>query len=413
MEKLRIVVLKVALVVLAASGIVCGPGAPTPPPATAFLTFVSMEPNAGATDVDPDVTIGVTFDRPVLRSTCTSDYVRLLVPGADPVSGCALTVPADHPRQVWIDPPGSLEEGVTHEVRLAFGLLGAGGEPLGQQYGKLFTIREREPRPDRAWLEAVAFEVDVREGVPGEPTEPMDGASGRYPSIAMDAAGNAMVVWLEQVLAHDRPVMLWQIWTRRFDILSGWEPPHRIFVNAGDSGVPHIAGNAAGQMLLCGPYQDLDAVDPDYAHGIWVRYYDPGLGWVSPAGLREYLDYPVAVEGVRGAIDDAGNMEVAYRFRDVDPAAPIPSYWGVCVRKYDATNGFQGSYTPARGAYDFGKSDFVMNSAGEGFLAFVHGNDGLMHGHRLTRVPARSWSNGGKSTPSAATASKPALAVVS
>jgi hypothetical protein len=121
--------------------------------------------------------------------------------------------------------------------------------------------------------------------------------------IAMDAEGNAIAVWRQE--EEDQEDWPSRIWANRFTPTSGWEAePSRIesLDGAGRSRAPAIAMNARGEAVVV--WQRWDEQTQEGA--IWSNGYDPAAGWRTAALVEaDYIERYDADPDV--AIDPSGN----------------------------------------------------------------------------------------------------------
>jgi len=97
-------------------------------------------------------------------------------------------------------------------------------------------------------------------------TDAVNGAAS--PDIAMDEAGNALAVWQQS----DGTRL--NIWTARFASGAGWGAPQRLETNdAGDAQQPQIAMNAAGEAVVVWQQHD------GSRWNIWAARSASGAGW--------------------------------------------------------------------------------------------------------------------------------------
>lgn len=110
-------------------------------------------------------------------------------------------------------------------------------------------------------------------GAGWQPQEPIMDRSDTYtdsPSIAADGAGNAIVVWSQR----DQSAVISDLWAQRFVAGVGWEAARTIETySAGSAGPAKIAMNAAGDALVVWPMSD------GHVQNIWSNRYVVGIGW--------------------------------------------------------------------------------------------------------------------------------------
>jgi len=112
--------------------------------------------------------------------------------------------------------------------------------------------------------------------VPGagwQPQDPIMDRSDTYaydPSVAADGAGDVIVVWSQ----HDQGTATGDLWAQRYVAGLGWEAARTIETySAGAAGPGKIAMNAAGDALVVWPMSD------GHVQNIWSNRYVVGIGW--------------------------------------------------------------------------------------------------------------------------------------
>lgn len=146
--------------------------------------------------------------------------------------------------------------------------------------------------------------------------------NGIYPSIAADASGNAVAVWLQSDSSQQTPD-LGSIWAARYTSNAGWSVPVRImavgqtvFLQA-----PHVAMNATGTALaVWAQYDSVNNVDRIHANSL-----RPGqINWDGPV----LIDRPVVANhygyAPYAALDSDGNAVVAWNDYDSSSSAVDP-----------------------------------------------------------------------------------------
>lgn len=130
-------------------------------------------------------------------------------------------------------------------------------------------------------------------GMP-EKIEASDLYDAHSPQIAVDAAGNAIAVWVQYTTGHE------SIWTNYYTAGSGWgtEEPVETW-NAGAAMDPQIAFNAAGEAVA------VWAIFDGVYYSIWSRRYAAGSGWASSIEYVETSNGDASVPRI--AVDPAGN----------------------------------------------------------------------------------------------------------
>ena len=117
------------------------------------------------------------------------------------------------------------------------------------------------------------FRIVARRYVPGQgwgTTQPIDGddADDAYdPSIAMDACGRAVVAWRQEVRMKNRIV------ANRFVPGDGWGTARRIIRFWAEGGSPDVAMDPAGNAIVVWQQANFETFD------IWANRFVPGQGW--------------------------------------------------------------------------------------------------------------------------------------
>ncbi len=150
--------------------------------------------------------------------------------------------------------------------------------------------------------------------------------SVREPSVSMDEAGNAHVVWAQ----HDGSVF--NVWTTRYVAGAGWVSPWLLEeVNTGDALSPRVSVSSHGNAIVV--WRQSDGV----RFNIWSRQYVPGVGWTAAALVETQegdASEPQVVLGedgkalalwlqVRGAQTDVLASTLAARDAAWAPSEPI------------------------------------------------------------------------------------------
>jgi predicted enzyme related to lactoylglutathione lyase len=100
------------------------------------------------------------------------------------------------------------------------------------------------------------------------PIETNDAGSAYAPQVAVDPAGNAVAVW------YQSDGMRNNIWTNRFVMNSGWRKATRITTgDAGLAAVPQVAVDALGNAIIV--WYQYDGIQ----NNIWGSRFIAGVGW--------------------------------------------------------------------------------------------------------------------------------------
>lgn len=150
---------------------------------------------------------------------------------------------------------------------------------------------------------AVSSEVSVTPGLLGDAQviANSDTEDARAPQVAIDNSGNAMAVW------HQNNGASTSIWARRYDATARiWGAPQLIETN--DEGVavfPRIAVDGAGNFIVVWLQNEL--FNGNWAANVWSNRYDAATGaWGTAQRIKANdgqgaLDYQIAVDSTTGA----------------------------------------------------------------------------------------------------------------
>ncbi len=130
-----------------------------------------------------------------------------------------------------------------------------------------------------------------------------DTENARFPQIAVDAAGNAIVVWHQFDGARNN------IWANRYIADSGWGTAELIETdNAGSAYYPQIAMDSAGNAIAVWHQND------GARYNIWANRYVAGSGW----GAAELIETDNVGDATnpQTALDSTGNAIAVWRQSD-------------------------------------------------------------------------------------------------
>ena len=130
-----------------------------------------------------------------------------------------------------------------------------------------------------------------------------DTGEALFPQVAVDAAGNALAVWYQSDGTR------YNIWANRYTAGSGWGSATLIETdNAGNAVNPHVAFDAAGNALAV--WDQLDGT----RYNIWANRYTVDSGWGSAALIE--TDNTGSAAGSQVAVDAAGNALAVWHQSD-------------------------------------------------------------------------------------------------
>lgn len=155
--------------------------------------------------------------------------------------------------------------------------------------------------------------VTVRRSVPGGWSEPVRLDTAQIANVddvgvAVDAAGNALVVWNEEIIGG------YETWSSRYTASGGWSPAVRIAAAAG-SYYLDLAMDKAGNALAV--WTTYDAANVSH---IAASRYIVGQGW-SGAAVIDLGGADTTVQEPRVAIDGDGNAVAVWAQYDVNLGA--------------------------------------------------------------------------------------------
>ena len=102
-----------------------------------------------------------------------------------------------------------------------------------------------------------------------------DSGDAWVPKLAIDGSGNTMVIWHQSDGVYD------SVWTNRYVVGAGWEMAEVIeSYDSGDAYGPQIAVDAAGNAIAVWMQDDGPRSD------IWANRYVLGTGWGSPVKIE-------------------------------------------------------------------------------------------------------------------------------
>jgi len=238
------------------------------------VSLYSVSPALPA-GLDLNASTGVVSGLPSVPATVAVYTITAANGGGSTTFGLSITVNPAVAGKAWysattlsLDNPGD-----ALDPQLAFGGGGLATAVWEQSYGAGLGVWARRFTPGTGWAPAVRLEANTTE-------------SAVAPRVAMDTAGNALVVWLQ------RDGTYYSIWGRHFTVGSGWDAAVQLdSLGLGSMADLRVAMDAAGRGVVAwiqqGPVKG----------PIHSAQYQPGAGW-SPA---------VEVRGDAGWIDLALN----------------------------------------------------------------------------------------------------------
>lgn len=287
------------------------PSNPAPAPAPGAVTIESSNPAQGATGVDravqPQLTLSAAVDPATVAMTNPAGPVN----AAASAQGTQVTVtpalrllPAtQYTVQVgtgpsltfttrdgaWAATPTRLNSGLVdvQEPDVAVDARGNAFTVWTQQDGAMRNIWASRYEPGSGWSAPYTIEQNA--------------ALADSPKVAMDAAGNAIAVWIQYQVGAP------SLWASRFTPAGGWETPELLELMDGSAAVlPRIAMNAAGHAVVAWYQQEAVA-------NIYVNRYVPGSGW---QGVQSIETNPLPGYQPYVAVTPDATAVVAWRQRN-------------------------------------------------------------------------------------------------
>ena len=235
-------------------------------------------------------------------------------------------------------------------------------QPVGS--GTTTSIWSNLYNPNSGWGTAALLENNL------------SSVGGTDPQIAMDAAGNATVVWI----VFDGS---WtNLWAKRFTAGGAWGVATQIEnFTTGGSAAARVAMDAAGNaMVVWGQFDSVGA-----RTDIWANRYAVGSGWGTPTLIETSNLSPVSVQI---ASDAAGNMVAVWEH--IDPAASalaIPH--SIYINRF--SNGSWGTATLVRNGAPFAmQSKVAVGANGNAMLVWLEDD-----GSDTTSIWARAYTSSG------------------
>jgi hypothetical protein len=115
-----------------------------------------------------------------------------------------------------------------------------------------------------------------------EKISPEAAARALVPQVASDASGNTIVVWLQEDNAGTR-----HVWARRFTASAAWASAQRISNGESDVNQPRIAVDATGNAMVVWYQFERKVTDLLTIHNIWAVRYTPTGGWGTPEVIED------------------------------------------------------------------------------------------------------------------------------
>jgi hypothetical protein len=163
----------------------------------------------------------------------------------------------------------------------------------------------------------------------------LNGSDAINPDLAIDANGNALVVWAQSDGARRT------IWENRYVLGSGWGTASIVgSANAGDAAISDVAMDASGNAIAVW----VQFNGADVYNNIWANHYSVGAGWGTATVIGSGTS--VLVEHARVAIDPFGNAVAVWQ-QTVGPSFNIWSNRYVAGSGWSTATSIQTGSGPA------------------------------------------------------------------
>ena len=289
--------------------------------------ILGTSPNPGVTEALPTTLVWISFNELIDPSTLNATTFRLedlegtLVSGTVEAGAMGGTFTPDH----------RLTFDTTYIATVTTEVTDQAGNPLAEEFSWWFAVghqRWRAPEPvetddevhrtpgvavDPAGNAVVVWnnlvsgvqEISANRYVVGsgwgtaERIDHEDASHAGWPVVAMDQAGNAVSAWTEyDGTSHN-------IYANRYEVDSGWGAAELIETEDEGANSPQIAMDSAGNAFVVWPHHDGGRTD------MWANRYEVGSGW----GDAELIGTGEAheVEKSHVAVDSAGNAVAVWR----------------------------------------------------------------------------------------------------
>ncbi|WP_375176317.1 Ig-like domain-containing protein [Marinobacter mobilis] len=181
----------------------------------------STSPPADATGVARSAVVSATFNRDVLTASVDDASFTVATPGG----AVAGTVSFDGNTNVaTFTPQAALPMMARHTATLARTIADLDGNTLSEAYSWSFTT------VDGQWQ--------------GETVIESSNEDAGFPQVALDAAGNALAVWVQDDGVRTN------LWANYYDVEFGWGTPVKLEnLDAGNASKPHVAMDGQGNGL--------------------------------------------------------------------------------------------------------------------------------------------------------------------
>lgn len=190
------------------------------------------------------------------------------------------------------------------------------------------------------------------------------------PKAAIDAAGNAIVVWMQS------EEQITDVWVNRYGVGAGWGVPRRLTHAASPaiapSGTPSIAMDAAGNAVVM--WNESNAAISGHFDVYTARYAVVSDSWSSPTLLSNGAN---SAYGYKVAANSSGKVAVIYaQFRRIDGVGGNGDASDIWVATGAATGDLADRARVSSSAnLMYGQASLAVGPAGSLVAAWIQNND--------------------------------------
>lgn len=303
-------------------------------------------PTADATNVARLTSVLVSFNEAIDPTTVTGASFWLEDAEATPVAG-SITVGVSDATFV---PDVRLRPETVYTAHVATAVTDVAGNSLAAEYTWSFTARAA------AW---------------GDASE-LAAANAASPRVAVDAAGNTVVVWLQSDGSRNN------VWANRYVPGSGWGTAE--LVETTDNGSVwsvRVAMGADGRAFVVWEQQDGTRWD------VWTNRYEVGSGWATAVLLE--ADDTGDAQSPSVAVDGAGNAIAAWQQSDGTRV-------NIVANRYVQGTGWTGAQPVDTTDLGTFAPDVAMDASGNALAVWTQ-SDGMRYSIWANRyVAGTGWS---------------------
>ena len=210
--------------------------------------------------------------------------------------------------------------------------------------------------------------------------------------VAADELGNAIAVWTQ----YDASPQEYGLWANRFDTKSGWSKPRRINQYNGQAAQPSIAMNANGDAIVV--WMQYGIFDPNnpgpVGSSLWVSTLSDKKDWSEPLQIA---DETVNALFPKVAIDDYANSIVVWA--QTNPDLDISNIY---ARRYSNHDGWgDATLIQEDTNINANTAQIAMNASGDATVVWgqIHPLDNYTFDIGVNQYNANTGWNGAQSLP--------------